>query len=145
MNKTITAEERLNNIKSACAERDRKERNKLMANRLDMDRKEEAEKERMQNTNSILSSYMDKVRARENQQSQERSQMVQNLRDESIRRKSEDAYRTQEMTNAINRGKAIARANESKNVMDDFMSRNKKLLDKGREAVKREQSKTYFS
>ncbi|MCM1236635.1 MAG: hypothetical protein NC489_41695 [Ruminococcus flavefaciens] len=144
MKKTITAEERLNNIKASCAERDRKERNKLMANRLDMDRKEEAEKERMQNTNSILSSYMDKVRARENQQSQERSQMVQNLHDESMRRKSEDAHRTQEMTSAINRGKATARANEDKNVMDDFMSRNKRLLDKGREAVKGEQSRTYF-
>ncbi len=48
------------------------------------------------------------------------------------------------MTSAINRGMKIARANESKNAMDDFMSRNKKLLDKGREAVKRQQSKTYF-
>ncbi len=140
MNKTITAEQRLNNIKSSCAERDRKERQRLRANRLNMDRKEEAEKERMQNTNSILSSYMDKVRAREEQQ----LQRVQNLHEESIRRKSEDAYRTQEMTSAINRGMKIARANESKNAMDDFMSRNKKLLDKGREAVKREQSKTYF-
>lgn len=144
MNKTITAEERLSNIKASLLERDRKEHNKLMANRLDMDRKEEAEKERMQNTNSILSSYMDKVRAREEQQSQEHSQMVQNLHDESMRRKSEDAHRSQEMTSAINRGKAIAMANESKNVMDDFMSRNKRLLDKGREAVKREQSKTHF-
>ncbi len=140
MNKNITAEQRLNNIKSSCAERDRKERQRLRANRLNMDRKEEAEKERMQNTNSILSSYMDKVRSRENQQ----LQRVQNLHEESIRRKSEDAYRTQEMTNAIDRGMAIARANESKNAMDDFMSRNKRLLDKGREAVKRQQSKTYF-
>ncbi len=140
MNKTITAEQRLKNIKSSCAERDRKERQRLRANRLNMDRKEEAEKERIQNTNSILNSYMDKVRAREEQQ----LQMVQNLHEESIRRRSEDAYRTQEMTNAIDRGMAIARANESKNVMDDFMSRNKRLLDKGREAVKRQQSKTYF-
>ncbi len=140
MNKTITAEQRLNNIKSSCAERDRKERQRLRANRLNMDRKEEAEKERIQNTNSILNSYMDKVRAREEQQ----LQRVQNLHEESIRRKSEDAYRTQEMTNAIDRGMAIARANESKNAMDDFMSRNKRLLDKGREAVKRQQSKTYF-
>ncbi len=140
MNKTITAEQRLKNIKSSCAERDRKERQRLRANRLDMNRKEEAEKERMQNTNSILNSYMDKVRSREEQQ----LQRVQNLHEESIRRKSEDAYRTQEMTNAIDRGMAIARANESKNAMDDFMSRNKRLLDKGREAVKRQQSKTYF-
>ncbi len=142
MNKTITAEQRLNNIKSLCAERDRKERDKLRANRLERDRREEAEKERVQNTNSILNSYMDKVKERENQQSQERSRAMQNIHDANNRRKAESDLRTKEMSNAIDRGIAIARANESK--MDDFMSRNKRLLDKGREAVKREQNKTYF-
>lgn len=143
MNKNITAEQRLNNIKSLCTERDRKERDTLRANRLERDRREEAEKERVQNTNSILNSYMDKVRARENQQSQERSRAMQNIHDANNRRKAESDLRTKEMSNAIDRGIAIARANESK--MDDFMSRNKRLLDKGREAVKREQNKTYFS
>lgn len=144
MNKTNTAEVILNNIKSVCAERDRKERERLRANRIGMDRREEAEKERMQNTNSILNSYMDKVRARENQQSQERNQSIQNIHDENERRRAESDLRARDMSNAIDRGIANARANESKNVMDDFMARNKRLLDKGREAVKREQSKTYF-
>ncbi len=145
MNKTITAEQRLKNIKSSCAERDRKERQRLRANRLNMDRKEEAEKERIQNTNSILNSYMDKVRARENQQSQERSQMVQNIHDESMRRRSEDANRSQEITSAISRGIQKAKEDESRNTESAFMDRNRRLLDKGIEAVKREQSKTYFS
>ncbi len=127
-----------------CAERDHKERERLRANRLDMDRREEAEKERMQNTNSILNSYMDKVRARENQQSQERNQAIQNIYDENERRRAESELRARDMSSAINRGLANARANDNKNVMDDFMSRNKRLLDKGREAVKRQQSKTYF-
>lgn len=83
MNKTISAETRLNNIKSLCAERDRKEHERLRANRLDMERRKEAEKARVQNTNSIAA--------------------------------------------------------------DDFMNKHRRFLDKGREAVKRERNKTYFS
>lgn len=144
MNKTNTSESTLNMIKSVCAERDRKERDRLRANRLEMDKREEAERERVQHSNSILNSYIEKAQARENQQSQERSQMVQNMRDESMRRRKEDAYRTIEMTDAIHRGIQNAREIESRNTADAFMDRNKRLLDKGREAVKREQNKTYF-
>lgn len=96
-------------------------------------------------SNSILNSYLEKAKVRENQHSQERGQMVQNIHDESMRRKSEDAYKSQELTAAMNRGIQKVKENESRNTADAFMDRNKKLLDKGREAVKREQSKTYFS
>lgn len=145
MNKTNTAESTLNMIKSVCAERDRKERDRLRANRQERKQREEAEKERIQHSNSILNSYIEKAMARENQQSQERSQMVQNMRDESLRRKSEEAYRTEEMTAAMNRGIQNARAEENRNTVDDFMNRNRRLMDKGIEAVKRKQGKTYFS
>ena len=145
MNKTNTTNSTLNMIKSVCAERDRKERDRLRANRLAMDKREEAERERIQHSNSILNSYIEKAQARENQQSQERSRMVQNMRDESMRRRKEDAYRTIEMTDAIHRGIQNARENESKNTVDAFMDRNKRLLDKGREGIKRQQNKTYFS
>ena len=104
MNKTNTTESTLNRIKSVCAERDCKERSRLRANRLEMDKREEAEKERLQHTNSILNSYIEKAKARENQHSQEHNKMVQNIHDESIRRRSEDAHRSHEMTAAINRG-----------------------------------------
>ncbi len=145
MNKTNTAETTLKSIKSVCAERDRKERERLRANRLEMDRREEVEKERMQNSNSILNSYIEKAQARENQHSQERSQMVQNIHDESMRRRTEDANRSQEMTSAISRGIQKVKEDESRNTESAFMDRNRRLLDKGIEAVKREQSKTYFS
>lgn len=145
MNKTNTSESTLNMIKSVCAERDRKEHDRLRANRLEMDKREEAERERVQYSNSILNSYIEKAQARENQHSQERNQMVQNLHDESMRRRSKNAYRSQEMTNAINRGKQKVRENESRNTADAFMDRNKRLLDKGIEAVKRERGKMYFS
>lgn len=145
MNKTNTTQSTLNMIKSVCAERDRKERDRLRANRLAMEQKEEAERERVQHSNSILNSYIEKAMARENRQSQERSQMVQNMHDESMRRRKEDAYRTIEMTDAIHRGVQKVRENESRNTEDAFMDRNRRLLDKGREAVKREQNKTYFS
>lgn len=145
MNKTNTSESTLNMIKSVCAERDRKEHNRLRANRLEMDKRDEAEKERVQHSNSILNSYIEKVQARENQQSQERSQMVQNMHDESMRRRSEDAYRSQEMTAAISRGIQKVRENENRNTADAFMDRNRRLLDKGREGIKRQQNKTYFS
>lgn len=145
MNKTNTTESSLNIIKSVCAERERKERDRLRANRLEMDKRGEAEKERIQHSNSILNSYIEKAIARENQQSQERSQMVQNMRGESLRRRKEDAYRTEEMTAAMNRGIQNARAEENRNAADDFMNRNRRLMDKGIEAVKRKQSKTYFS
>ena len=144
MDKTNTTNSTLNMIKSVCAERDRKERDRLRANRLEMDKREEAERERIQHSNSILNSYIEKAKARENQHSQERSQMVQNMRDESMRRKSEDAYRTREMADAINRGVQRVRENESKNTADAFMARNRRLLDKGIDAVKRDRSKTYF-
>lgn len=87
MNKTNTAETALKSIKSLCAERDRKERARLRANRQGMEKREEAEKERIQHSNSILNSYIEKAKARENQYSQERSQMVQNIHDESMQRK----------------------------------------------------------
>jgi len=144
MNKTNTAETALKSIKSLCAERDRKERARLRANRLDIDRREEAEKERMQNTNSILNSYMDKVRARENQQLQEHNQSIQNIHDEKERRRAESDLKARDMSNAISRGIQKVKENESRNTADAFMDRNRRLLDKGREAVKREQSKTYF-
>lgn len=101
MNKTNTSESTLNMIKSVCAERDRKERDRLRVSRQEMEKREEAERERIQQSNSILNSYIEKARARENQHSQERSQMVQNIHDESMRRRSEDANRSQEMTAAI--------------------------------------------
>lgn len=145
MNKTNTAESTLNMIKSVCAERDRKERDRLRANRREMDKRDEAERERIQHSNSILNSYIERVQARENHLSQERNQMVQNMHDESMRRRSEDAIRSQEMTAAINRGIQNAREIESRNTADAFMDRNKRLLDKGREAVKRERNRTYFS
>lgn len=145
MNKTNTTQSTLNMIKSVCADRDRKECDRLRANRLEMDKREEAEKERVQHSNSILNSYIEKVQARENQHSQERNQMVQNLHDESMRRRSEDAYRSQEMTAAISRGIQKVREDESRKTADAFMDRNKRLMDKGIEAVKRERNKTYFS
>lgn len=145
MNKTNTSESTLNMIKSVCAERDRKERDRLRANRLAMEQNEEAEQERIQHSNSILDSYIEKAKARENQQSQERSQMVQNMRDESMRRRKEDAYRTIEMTDAIHRGIQKVKEDESRNTADAFIDRNRRLLDKGREGIKRQQNKTYFS
>ena len=145
MNKINTTGSTLNMIKSVCAERDRKERDRLRANRLEMDKRDEAERERIQHSNSILNSYIEKAQARENQHLQERSQMVQNMHDESIRRRSKDAIKSQEMTDAISRGIQNAREIESRNTADAFMDRNRRLLDKGREGIKRQQNKTYFS
>lgn len=145
MNKTNTTQSTLNMIKAVCAERDRKERDRLEANRLNQLKREEAERERIQHSNSILNSYIEKAQARENQRSQERNQMVQNLHDESMRRKSEDAIRSQEMTAAISRGIQKVREDESRDTAGAFIERNKRLLDKGRDGVKRERSKTYFS
>ena len=144
MNKNNTTETTLNSIKSLCAERDRKEHDRLRANRLEMDKREEAERERIQNSNSILNSYIEKAKARENQHSQERNQSIQNLHDENERRRAEGDLRTRDISSAIKRGIQNARENESRNTEGAFMDRNKRLLDKGREAVKREQSRTYF-
>lgn len=145
MSKTNTTESTLNMIKSICAERDRKERDRLRANRLEMDKREDAERERLQNTNSILNAYIEKAQARENQHSQERNQMVQNIHDESMRRRSESAQRSQEMAAAINRGIQNAREAENSKTADAFVDRNRRLLGRGMDAVRRERSKTYFS
>ena len=146
MNKTNTTNSTLNMIKSVCAERDRKERDRLRANRLEMDKREEAERERIQHSNSILNSYIEKAMARENQQKEKHNQTLHNIHDESVKRKSEDAYRTKEMTAAINRGIRNAEKNEEDSKSwDAFMDRNRRLLDRGIDAVKRERNKTYFS
>lgn len=144
MNKTNTTESTLNMIKSVCAERDHKERDRLRANRLEMDKRDEAKRERIQHGNSILNSYIEKAQARKNQHSQERNQMVQNMHDESMRRRSEDAIRLQEMTAAISRGIQKAREDENRNITDAFMDRNRRSLEKGIEGIKRKQNKTYF-
>ena len=127
-----------------CAERDRKEQSILEANRLEQAKRDETERERLQNSNSILNSYIEKVKARENQHSQEHNQMVQNMHDESDRRKAESDIRTREISSVIHRAMSNAYDSE-RNAADDYLNRHKEFLDKGREAVKREQSKTYFS
>lgn len=76
MNKTNTAESKLNMIKSVCAERDRKERDRLRANRLEMDKRDEAERERVQHSNNLLNSYIEKAMAREEQQNQKHNQTL---------------------------------------------------------------------
>ncbi len=146
MNKTNTTNSTLNMIKSVCAERDRKERDRLRANRIEMDKRDEAERERVQHSNNLLNSYIEKAMARENQQKEKHNQTLQNIHDESVKRKSEDVYRTKEMVSAVNRGIRNAEKNEEDSKSwDAFMDRNRRLLDKGIESVKREQNKTYFS
>lgn len=103
MNKTNTTKSTLNSIKSVCAERDRKERDRLRANRIEMDKRDESEMERLQHSNSILNSYIEKAMAREEQQKEKHNQTLQNIHDGSAKRKSEDAYRSKEMTNVINK------------------------------------------
>lgn len=146
MNKTNTSESTLNMIKSVCAERDRKERDRLKANRIEMEKRDEAEKERIQHSNSLLNSYIEKAMAREEQQKQKHNQTLQNIHDEGAQRKSEEAYRTKEMVSAVNKGfRNAEKKEEDSKSWDAFMDRNIRLLDKGIESVKRERSKTYFS
>ena len=145
MDKTNTTESTLNMIKSVCAERDRKERDRLRANRLEMDKRDEAERERVQHSNNLLNSYIEKAMAREEQQNQKHNQILQNIHDEGMQRKQEVAYRTKEMVSAVNRGIRNAEKNEESKTWDAFMDRNRRLMDKGIDAVKKERNKTYFS
>lgn len=146
MNKTNTTESTLNMIKSVCAERDRKESDRLRANRIELDKRDEAERERLQHSSNLLNSYIEKAMARENQQKEKHNQTLQNIHDASIQRKSEDVYRTKEMVSAVNRGiRNAEKKEEDSKSWDAFMDRNRRLMDKGIEAVKRERSKTYFS
>ena len=145
MNKTNTTGSTLNMIKSVCAERDRKERDRLWANRLEMEKRDEAEKERLQHSSNLLNSYIEKAMVRENQQKEKHNQTLQNIHDEGAKRKSEDVYRTKEMVSAVNRGIRNAEKNvEDSKSWDAFMDRNRRLMNKGIESVKRELNKTYF-
>ena len=146
MDKTNTMQSTLNMIKSVCAERDRKEHDRLRANRLEMDAREETERERVQHSSNLLNSYIEKAMAREEQQKQKYNQTLQNIHEEGGQRKSEEAYRTKEVVSAVNKGFRNAEKNEEDSKSwDAFMDRNRRLLDKGIESVKRERSKTYFS
>lgn len=133
-------------VKSVCAERDHKERDRLRANRLEMDKREEAERERVQHSSNLLNSYIEKAMARENQQKEKHNQILQNIHEEGVQRKSEEAYRTKEVVSAVNRGiRNAEKKEEDSKSWDAFVDRNRRLLDKGIESVKRERSKTYFS
>ena len=146
MDKTNTTNSTLNMIKSVCAERDRKERDRLRANRIEMDKRDEAERERVQQSSNLLNSYIEKAMARENQQKEKHNQILQNIHEEGVQRKSEEAYRTKEVVSAVNRGiRNAEKKEEDSKSWDAFMDRNRRLLDKGIESVKRERSKTYFS
>ena len=146
MDKTNTMQSTLNMIKSVCAERDRKEHDRLRANRVEMEKREEAERERVQQSSNLLNSYIEKAMAREEQQKQKYNQTLQNIHEEGVQRKSEEAYRTKEVVSAVNKGFRNAEKNEEDSKSwDAFMDRNRRLLDKGIESVKRERSKTYFS
>ena len=146
MDKTNTMQSTLNMIKSVCAERDRKEHDRLRANRLEMDKREETERERVQHSSNLLNSYIEKAMAREEQQKQKYNQTLQNIHEEGVQRKSEEAYRTKEVVSAVNKGFRNAEKNEEESKSwDAFMDRNRRLLDKGIESVKRERNKTYFS
>ena len=83
--------------------------------------------------------------AREEQQNQKHNQILQNIHDEGMQRKQEVAYRTKEMVSAVNRGIRNAEKNEESKTWDAFMDRNRRLMDKGIDAVKKERNKTYFS
>ena len=146
MDKTNTMQSTLNMIKSVCAERDRKEHDRLRANRLEMDKREETERERVQHSSNLLNNKNEKAMAREEQQKQKYNQTLQNIHEEGVQRKSEEAYRTKEVVSAVNKGFRNAEKNEEDSKSwDAFMDRNRRLLDKGIESVKRERSKTYFS
>ena len=84
--------------------------------------------------------------AREEQQNQKHNQILQNIHEEGVQRKSEEAYRTKEVVSAVNRGiRNAEKKEEDSKSWDAFMDRNRRLLDKGIDAVKRERNKTYFS
>ena len=84
--------------------------------------------------------------ASENQQKEKHNQILQNIHEEGVQRKSEEAYRTKEVVSAVNRGiRNAEKKEEDSKSWDAFMDRNRRLLDKGIESVKRERSKTYFS
>ena len=111
-----------------------------------MDKKEEAERDRVQQSSNLLNSYIEKVMAIENQQKEKHNQILQNIHEEGVQRKSEEAYRTKEVVSAVNRGiRNAEKKEEDSKSWDAFMDRNRRLLDKGIESVKRERSKTYFS
>ena len=90
MHKADTTTSTLNMIKSGCAERDRKELDRLRANRVEMEKREEAERERVQQSSNLLNSYIEKAMAREEQQNQKHNQILQNIHDEGAKRKSEE-------------------------------------------------------
>ncbi len=145
MTKTNTTNSTLNMIKSVCADRDRKERDRLIANRREMDKRDEAERERVQHSNNLLNSYIEKAMVREEQQKQKHNQTLHNIHDEGAKRKSEEAYRTKEMVSAVNKGFRNAEKNEEDSKSwNAFLNRNRRLMDKGIETVKRERNKMYF-
>ena len=94
----------------------------------------------MQNSNSILNSYIERAQERERQQSQKQEKMWQNIHESGEHRKIKEEQEKKEMSSVINRALVNA-SNADQKAADDFLIKHKEYLDK---AVKREQNKTYF-
>ena len=99
----------LKNIKKATADRDRVEKQRILENRLKRETRQQAETDRLEQSNNLMNKYLQKAMSRQKANNDTWEQNRKAIHDDAAeRRKSEeDAHRKREIDKMLARGKEL--------------------------------------
>lgn len=99
----------LKNIKKSVADEERQEQNRITENRLKREAKEQAEADRLEQSNELMNKYLQKAMARGKANEDSWNQSIKNIHDsaESRRKAEEEAHRKREIDKMLKRGKEL--------------------------------------
>lgn len=103
------AETMLKNIKKSVEDEKRQEQNRITENRLKRDAREQAETDRLEQSNELLNKYIGKAMSRQKANEDSWNQSIKNIHDsaESRRKAEEEAHRQREIDKMLKRGKEL--------------------------------------
>ena len=103
------AETMLKNIKKSVADEERQEQNRITENRLKREAREQAETDRLEQSNELLNKYIGKAMSRQKANEDNWNQNIKNIHDsaESRRKAEEEAHRQREIDKMLKRGKEL--------------------------------------
>ena len=103
------AETMLKNIKKSVADEERQEQNRITENRLKREEREQAEADRLEQSNELLNKYIGKAMSRQKANEDSWNQSIKNIHDsaESRRKAEEEAHRKRDIDKMLKRGKEL--------------------------------------
>lgn len=103
------AETMLKNIKKSVADEERQEQNRITENRLKREAREQAEADRLEQSNELLNKYIGKAMNRQKANEDSWNQSVKNIHDtaESRRKAEEREHKERQWQKSLQRGKEL--------------------------------------